>query len=264
MRSTGAALVCFRKADSTRKRAVCLLALDESARMRKRRRLQWWSRKLGTRACADVQQRCHRGAAHFIRSRVELHARSRAPVVAGALLRHVQVLSRGYPTACAGVAVVRARTSPRHTHGARDCDKPRTSAAHAQEHAHARNFMTMSGTVGARARARANVAHTETHTDEHTHRNTHRDTPTNIHTHASAGTRTCTQIHAHTRARAHTHIAQGERARAPPPLPSPSQPRRTIIARFAHFACLRNYSVAELDRVVVLSGRAYLLYEAVR
>ena len=49
LRSTGAALVCFRKADSTRKRAVCLLALDESARMRKRRRLQWWSRKLMAR-----------------------------------------------------------------------------------------------------------------------------------------------------------------------------------------------------------------------
>ena len=53
LRSTGAALVCFRKADSTRKRAVCLLALHESAhesaRIRKRRRREWWSRKLMAR-----------------------------------------------------------------------------------------------------------------------------------------------------------------------------------------------------------------------
>ena len=35
------------------------------------------------------------------------------------------------------MAVVRARTSPRHTHGALDRDKPSSSAAHAQEDVYA-------------------------------------------------------------------------------------------------------------------------------
>ena len=42
--------------------------------------------------------------------------------------------------------------------------KPSTSAAHVQEHAHARDFMTMSGKVGARSRARKRRTHRQTHT----------------------------------------------------------------------------------------------------
>ena len=44
--------------------------------------------------------------------------------------------------------------------------KPSTSAAHVQEHAHARDFMTMSGKVGARSRARKRRTHKHTRTAE--------------------------------------------------------------------------------------------------
>ena len=79
--------------------------------------------------------------------------------------------------------------------------KPSTSAAHVQEHAHARDFMTMSGKVGARSRARK----------RRRKRRTPKHTPTNTH----APRKRCVRARAWRRsARARRTVARGRRTAA--------------------------------------------------